>query len=449
MAITDTIGLEKDGFKDPNKEFPKKEYLNVPSTNLAASGIKKNSLYLGGGDQGLSLDLKPQEASQYPLNNVRETISGHVTEIDDTPGAERILFKHKTGAGIEMRADGTVIVSSVNNTVRITGGDEKVIVEGDGEITYNGNLTLNVTGDFDLRVGGNFNVDVRGNEEYNTKGSYIRNVEKNYQQTIKKNKAEYTLGTETKTLYGDRNDIIRGNLKEYIEGSADRFSGGTLTMTAENRIVMSAPKTNMTSSFLSLIGDSGTIGGDNIIHYAKNYYGVSATFDEGITSPTFHGSLDGTALTAIEAGKAGTAASLGAGGSAGSYTDTATDTTQTVEPTTSRISSILNGSSKGVRKITIDPNDVMKNQIDKTADYNGISKYELTTAEARSKLRNANTLADKTFVGALLSEGVISPDYVNPIPPAIGRRVAVTATPKRGNVSIGNSSRGKRKRFTS
>src|SRR5210317_427485 len=237
--------VQRDGFKDPEKVFPRKQYMGQATTNYAARGIKRNNIYIGGGHVALDLGLRPGTVSQYPLNQVRESISGHVTEIDDTPGNERMLFKHRTGAGIELRADGTVIVSSVNNTIRISGGDEKVIVEGDGEISYNGNLTLNVSGDFDLRVGGDFNVQVSGDEDKDVRGSTRTKVHRNQESTIKKNNSAYILGTDTETIYGSKNSFIRSNLKQYIEGNTDQYTGGILTMTAEDEVVLSSPNINI------------------------------------------------------------------------------------------------------------------------------------------------------------------------------------------------------------
>ena len=68
------------------------------------------------------------------MNQVKRTVSGHVQEVDDTPGRERMLFKHKTGAGVEMRADGSVIINATNNIVfESQQVVRKVIIEGDGE----------------------------------------------------------------------------------------------------------------------------------------------------------------------------------------------------------------------------------------------------------------------------------------------------------------------------
>ena len=81
--------LDKDGFRDPTGNYPRKEYDKVSSVNLAAVGSQQHELYIGGGSVNVSLDLLPNGVSQYPLNQVKETISGHVTEVDDTPNNEK------------------------------------------------------------------------------------------------------------------------------------------------------------------------------------------------------------------------------------------------------------------------------------------------------------------------------------------------------------------------
>jgi hypothetical protein len=460
-AKFNTLADEVYAFDDYTGVYPHKEYLNVASTNLAARGLKRNNLYLGGGDYNLSFDLDKQLNSQYPLNQVRETVSGHVTEIDDTPGAERMLFKHRTGSGVELRADGTVIISATNNTIRITAGDEKVIIEGDGHISYNGNLTMDVTGDFDLKVGGDYNVRVGGDKREEVIGSSKQRVYRDKETTVHQNKSEYILGVMTKTMLSDHNTIVKGNVRNYTEGSAEIFSGGVLTMTASSEVVMSSPNINIGASSLTVIGDSGTIGGENIIGYDYNHYtGHSITavdtistntaiVTEKVTTKEFVGSLTGNADTATEAGKAGTAGALGAGGSAGSKvtaTPTSADATATVLPTPIIMTDYLTKSNKGVRQVNIDPSDVMKNQFDKTLDYGGVSNRKLTTAEIRSKMRDTNTTSNEAFIGSQIAEGKLSPTYINNIPPAIGRTVSADAKPRRGSDRIGGSE-GQQARF--
>lgn len=441
-----------DGFKDKDEQFPLPEYSNQPSTNKAIRGGKANKVYLGGGDVTVDLGLRPLVPSQYPKNNVKKTITGHIVEIDDTPGNERMLYRHRTGSGIEMRADGTVIISSVDNTVRVTGGDEKVIVEGDGEISYNGNLTLNVTGDFDLKVGGNFNVVTSGDKYEETRGGRKDLIENNFEQTVKKNRAEYTLGVRTETTLSDRNTITKGLLRNYVEGNIEQLSGGELIMTAENVASISSPNINIGAKSLTVIGDSGTMGGENIIMYNYNMYTghsieavdtitTATTYSDRVNSTsmhatTFHGDLAGKAA---RAGDADTSAAPGpGGGSMSTVTESATDVDSkaTVLTNNTKMNAYLHASNFGVRQIDIDPGTIMKNQIDKSTEYGGISSRKLTTAEVRSKLRDPLTIANKQFIGSMIAEGKLSPEYINAVPPKTGRKVGPEPVPRRSNKPI-------------
>ena len=62
--------------------------------------------------KGLKVDTSPGTASsgQYPYNHVHESESGHIQEIDDTPGGERLYKQHKSGTYEEIIADGTKTV---------------------------------------------------------------------------------------------------------------------------------------------------------------------------------------------------------------------------------------------------------------------------------------------------------------------------------------------------
>lgn len=163
-----TVGVPDNGMQNASGDYPKREYNFGSSINKAALGTKVNKLYTGGGDINVPLNIPEQMPSQYPFNQVDETPSGHVIEMDDTPGGERVLIKHRKGSGVELRADGTVVISALNNKVEVTGGDQTVIVEGHGNLVYNGNLNLKVSGDMNVDVGGDYNLNVAGNREDNT-----------------------------------------------------------------------------------------------------------------------------------------------------------------------------------------------------------------------------------------------------------------------------------------
>lgn len=87
--------------------------------------------------------------AQYPYNKVFESERGHVLEMDDTPGAERIHIYHNQGSYTELstglrvdKTNGTSFdISSVGKIIR-TAGDLIVVAEGATTFYSKGSLTL-------------------------------------------------------------------------------------------------------------------------------------------------------------------------------------------------------------------------------------------------------------------------------------------------------------------
>jgi hypothetical protein len=429
-----------DGRSDPDKRFPRKEYVGVSGVNNIARGTRVANVYIGGSVPGVDLELNDEPSAQYPENQVKETSSGHIIEYDDTNGRERVMIRHRTGSGVEMRADGTVIYSSTNNAIRIVAANEKVIVEGDGEVVYNGNLKMKVAGDFDLEVGGDFNVNVVGDKEEVIKSNSIQTIAKNKTTEIGQNKAETIVGADTQTVLSNKTQIIKGDFDNIVKGVVEVDAGGNLVMTSESKFISSSPNTSIVASCLSVISDSSTFGGANVTAYFNNIFAKSATFTEGVTGPTFHGDVKGTADKAVEAQRAGTAGAIGASGSASAPTDTATNTVQTSQPNTAMIASGLRTSPVvGIRQVEVDTFDDLKYTINKSRNYGGISETELNTKSVRSKLRDPNTIANETFVGEAISEGLVSKNFANTLPPQFGKSVSIKDKSQRGSEPMGPS----------
>jgi len=468
--------VEPDGYKDPKKVFPRRHYMGKASTNFAARGIKRNNLYIGGGHVGLDLGLREGPNSKYPKNQVRESISGHVTEIDDTPGNERMLFRHKTGSGVEMRADGTVIISSTNHMIRISAHDEKVIVEGNGEIFYNGNLKLNVAGDFDLNVGGNFNLTTGGDKTENIKGGYRQTVTKNKELTTIKNSTEYVAGSNTLTTLGNNNIITKGSSSEYSQGDKEIFVGsksdddgsgtntGVLKITGTDEVFIASDNINILANDISAIGNTGDIGGENVImHNYSMYAGHHVNIGETLSVPTIrnatqvttghmnipvvYGDLQGTATQAMQSNEAGLHPSSGVHAGSGYGHTAATDTTADlpVDPfTRTRVdadeaTSYLHKGDRGTRNVQIDITNDLKDAIDKTTPYGGLSSCKLTTPEIRSKMRDPKNARNEDFTAAQATEGKLAAMWINKVAPDAGRIVSAQDTKVRGKTSFPNS----------
>jgi len=415
-------GIRKEnGFDDPNEAYPKKSFLNTSSVNEKARGTKRVNVELGGGNADLDLELKDEAASTYPNSQVKETASGHIVEYDDTPGAERIMIRHRTGSGVEMRANGTVIYGSVANTIRVTAHDEKVIVDGDGELHYNGNLKLKVAGDFDLEVGGDFNVRVDGDVDQTIKRSYKQDIGKNKEVKIIESRSE-TIGIDGTTfIHGNSTNTIKKSNNIFVGEDEAHNIGGTLFMTAENEVSLSTKSINATASSLAVLGDSGTIGGVNMVYYGHTAHipRINATSvhasqgviaDVGMTAPTFNGNLSGNASTA---GKSAVASLLGAG--AGSSQDTVTITpaadSDTLQPTTSILNELLEQSTVAIKRVAIDTFGGLFDRLNRKTHYGGLSTTDLTTRQVRSKLRDPNALNNEKFTNACQAEGILSPFF--------------------------------------
>ena len=129
-------------------------------------------------------DADPYPSAQYPFNHVFESESGHITELDDTPGGERTYRQHSSGTYEEVVANGS-------KTVKVIGDNFEMIV-----------------GNSNVYIGGNVNLTVGGDVRHLVKGNYHLEVEGNYTQKIHKN-------MRTKIGAG----FIGGNLEEEIKGT--------------------------------------------------------------------------------------------------------------------------------------------------------------------------------------------------------------------------------------
>ena len=108
--------------------------------------------------------------AKYPYNSVEESDSGHIREIDDTPGSERIKESHRVGTFYEIHPDGSKVTKVVGDDFSVTIRDKNVKVEGACSIHVVGDVDLNCegsasvsTGDvLDLTSGGNMTITSGG-----------------------------------------------------------------------------------------------------------------------------------------------------------------------------------------------------------------------------------------------------------------------------------------------
>lgn len=434
------------GFGDPTGEFPRPAYYHSSNLNAAAkSGTSSFKLDLQGSSPGVDISgATGPVSSQYPLNQVIETYSGHVIEYNDTPGSERVLIKHRTGAGVEFRPDGSMVVSAHGaGMTEVVNGDHTFMISGDGHIHYKGDLKLVVDGDFDLLVGGSYNVQAKDHTE-TFKGPHRELTYGNHTTTIRGNRSITTTKNNSEVNLQNHSHFIKGNSKHAVQGMSQHSSKGEMLETSETRISKTTPDMNLSAESMSIFSDTGTIGGENVIMYNYNLHtGHTVHAGDTVSTPTVNTervnstSVHATAMyaTAFNGDLTGTAdRSINSAISNASSTATGTnnpdDNKATALPTLGILKEYFN-TARGIKKISIDLDDRLLRSIDRTLDNGGVSPSTLSTPEVRAKLRDENNLSNKEFRNNAVAERMLDPRGVHQIPPGTGR----TRDPKAGAIS--------------
>ena len=433
---------------DPRGEYPTPEYFYKSSVSN-----QTYKLSIGGGDPSIDLGgivgTTPNSAD-YSQANIRVTKSGHALIFEDAGGEERIILRHKDGTGIEMRQDGSMIMRTETNMITSVGGSGVLIIDGDLKVSCK-NVELDATGDMDMRVAGDYNLTVDGHKTETIKGSDRQVVTGNKSTTVTGNVNTTTVGTVTNTILGNATNIIKGYYNNIIGGTYSMAVKGFSRFTSQTEVAISSGNINMAAADLSIFGAAGTIGGANVTHYGKNYFGNSAVFTgglradgitssrdssdgvlvmNGMTAATFTGDLTGTADKSIITSKQDFAENLivrTVDGAASIYTNvnTATsiaDSDGTAEPTASLMAQHLKYSLFGTRTVNIDEGDGYKNKIDLHQLTGGVTNTPLTTRQIRVKLKDPNNAKNAKFITYLESNGLISKSFsTDKVPPGIGR----------------------------
>jgi len=135
-------------------------YLKEPTTNRLARGTRGNTITTDPLISGIVYEKHinreqgqiniscasgrtwsepaPPWAAVYPYNHVHQTESGHIIEMDDTPGHERLHWYHRTGTFTEIHQVGIKVDKIVNNYYNIILGGRYEHIEAGDCVTIDG-----------------------------------------------------------------------------------------------------------------------------------------------------------------------------------------------------------------------------------------------------------------------------------------------------------------------
>jgi hypothetical protein len=126
---------------------------------------------LSGDDGAAFSEPETPYNATYPHNHVYESESGHIREIDDTPGAERIHERHASGTGYEIHPNGSKVTRVKKDNYDLVTGDDFAHIKGNSSTTVDGGVRVFVNADsstdnqnYTIEVGNNANVNIQVNK---------------------------------------------------------------------------------------------------------------------------------------------------------------------------------------------------------------------------------------------------------------------------------------------
>ena len=200
-------------------------------------------------------------SGQYPYNHVQESESGHIHEIDDTKGGERLYRQHMSGTFEEIHPDGSKVVKIIGDNYEIIAGKSNIAIFGDVNITTSGTVRELIKGDYHLEVEGN----------------YTQKIHKNHRVKVGVgegggNREEEIRGNHAYQINGAVKGRITGNVDTIIEKSEVRLINDTSSLSVQNAIKIVATGPTYVNGDTS--GDITIVANNNL----------STTTISGITS---------------------------------------------------------------------------------------------------------------------------------------------------------------------
>ena len=196
----------ENGFADPTGTFPRR----IDESDVARRARGTNEI------EKQSVGSEPADPynAKYPYNHVFHSESGHMIEMDDTPGQERVQVYHRTGAFIEIHPDGAMVVHSGAH--------------------YNSSqkLEINVTDNASINVGGNLNALVEGTTTLSSFGNITAETKANMYTTVEGNLYTKVFGTTDIQTQDTVNVKTSGTLDIHAAGDIKMSSKASIDIVA-------------------------------------------------------------------------------------------------------------------------------------------------------------------------------------------------------------------------
>jgi len=174
----------------------------------------------------------------YPYNQTYLTEGGHLLELDNTPGHERIRIGHKSGGYSETNSDGS-----------------HVEVHAGHNYSYGkGGATISVDHNMDTKAGGGARSSHAGDTYHETAG------DKNTCHTG--DKIDAVIGAVTNMVKGNKNDLTQGHHTTKTNGDSNHYTSGTTTLKGGGNFQVTSDGGTVT---ITAPGSSITMGAGGVV----------------------------------------------------------------------------------------------------------------------------------------------------------------------------------------
>ena len=163
----------------------------------------------------------------YPYNDVTQTESGHLFELDDTPTRERVRLQHRSGTFFEMHPNGDEVHKVYGDGYEIVIKNKNVLIKGTCNITINGDANMHVLGDHNVQVDGDYNLQVAGRMSQRVVGDISLSSDNDVSLTANENFGGSLRLAAADHLYLASDLVVGGSISADIINAETRVNAGT------------------------------------------------------------------------------------------------------------------------------------------------------------------------------------------------------------------------------
>ena len=165
---SEKIETQTTGFVDNTATFPDEEYKDRTEVNKLSTGdVNGTIVQTKNNERIIGCRLPDNEtfdqpeipyAAEYPFNRVIQTESGHIIEMDDTPGSERLSIHHANGTFIELDQTGSIVERTKGSQYRFVDKNDHLSIEGERRVSVSGSMQVYCAANVNLEVEGDVNL---------------------------------------------------------------------------------------------------------------------------------------------------------------------------------------------------------------------------------------------------------------------------------------------------